>query len=174
MKWIMWVIMNQGIIMALLDEEIVEYWLNNKGFFCMRGVKTGLGEIDFLAIRPNKKNFECWQVEVTVSFRPIGYIGGGASAKKRSDADVNIGVDEYIHKKFTSEKKVEKRNSILPNAKWNYVLVCAEARHKEELELFKQKGIKVYRYKDILNDLENSDSQVNSPEIIAKSIFEAF
>jgi hypothetical protein len=26
--------------MALLDEEIVEYWLNNKGFFCMRGVKN--------------------------------------------------------------------------------------------------------------------------------------
>ena len=128
----------------------------------MRGVKTGLGEIDFLAIRPNKENFECWQVEVTVSFRPIGYIGGGASAKRRSEEDVNIGVDEYIHKKFTSEKKVEKRNSILPNAQWNYVLVCAEARHKEELELFEQKGIKVYRYKDILNELENSDSQVNS------------
>ena len=119
-------------------------------------------EIDFLAIRPDKKNFECWQVEVTVSFRPIGYIGGGASAKRRSDADVNIGVDEYINKKFTSEKKVEKRNSILPNAKWNYVLVCAEARHKEELELFKQKGIKIFHYKDILNELENSDSQVNS------------
>ena len=42
---------------------------------------------------------ECWQVEVTVSFRPIGYIGGDASAKRRSDADVNIGVDEYIYKK---------------------------------------------------------------------------
>ena len=148
--------------MALLDEEIVEYWLNNKGFFCMRGVKTGLGEIDFLAIRPDKKKFECWQVEVTVSFRPIGYIGGGASAKRRSEEDVNIGVDEYIHKKFTSEKKVDKRNSILPNAKWNYVLVCAEARHKEELELFKQKEIKIFHYKDILNELENSDSQVNS------------
>ncbi len=119
-------------------------------------------EIDFLAIRPDKKNFECWQVEVTVSFRPIGYIGGGASAKRRSEEGVNIGVDEYIHKKFTSEKKVDKRNSILPNAKWNYVLVCAEARHKEELELFKQKGIKIFHYKDILNELENSDSQVNS------------
>ena len=148
--------------MALLDEEIVEYWLNNKGFFCMRGVKTGLGEIDFLAIRPNKENFECWQVEVTVSFRPIGYIGGEASAKRRSEEEVNIGVDEYIQKKFTSDKKVEKRNSILPNVQWNYVLVCAEAKHKEELELFEQKGIKVYRYKDILNELEISDSQVNS------------
>lgn len=51
--------------MALLDEEVVEYWLNNNGFFCMRGVKTGLGEIDFLAIRPNENGLECWQVEVS-------------------------------------------------------------------------------------------------------------
>ena len=38
--------------MAMLDEEVVEYWLNNNGFFCMRGVKTGLGEIDFLGSGP--------------------------------------------------------------------------------------------------------------------------
>ena len=148
--------------MALLDEEIVEYWLNNKGFFCMRGVKTGMGEIDFLAIRPNKKSFECWQVEATVSFRPIGYIGGNANAKRRNESDVEKGVDEYILKKFTSANKIDKRNSILPNAKWKYVLICAEARHEKEIKLFKQKGILIYRYKDILNELENSDSQVNS------------
>ena len=136
--------------MALLDEEIVEYWLNNKGFFCMRGVKTGLGEIDFLAIKPDKKNLECWQVECQVSFRPIGYIGGGPSAKKRNEKDVEKGVEEYIEKKFTSQKKIEKRESIISNAKWKYVLVCAEARHKVELDHFKNKGITVYRYKDIL------------------------
>ena len=148
--------------MALLDEEIVEYWLNNKGFFCMRGLKTGLGEIDFLAIKPDKKNLECWQVECQVSFRPIGYIGGGPSAKKRNEKDVEKGVEEYIEKKFTSQKKIEKRESIISNAKWKYVLVCAEARHKVELDHFKNKGITVYRYKDILKELEESVSQVNS------------
>ena len=148
--------------MALLDEEIVEYWLNNKGFFCMRGVKTGLGEIDFLAIKPDKKNLECWQVECQVSFRPIGYIGGGPSAKKRNEKDVEKGVEEYIEKKFTSQKKIEKRESIISNAKWKYVLVCAEARYKVELDHFKNKEITVYRYKDILKELEESFSQVNS------------
>ena len=148
--------------MALLDEEVVEYWLNNKGFFCMRGVKTGLGEIDFLAIRPSEDEFECWQVEVTVSFRPIGYIGGGSSAKRRDATEVEQGVEDYIHKKFTSDKKIEKRNEILPNLAWKYVLVCAEVRHEIELELFEKKGIVVHRYKDILEELETSSSQVNS------------
>ena len=89
--------------MALLDEEVVEYWLNNKGFFCMRGVKTGYGEIDFLAIRPNDNGFECWHVEVTVSFRPIVYISGGASAKRRDAEEVELGVEQYIDKKFKDE-----------------------------------------------------------------------
>jgi hypothetical protein len=148
--------------MALLDEEVVEYWLNNKGFFCMRGVKTGLGEIDFLAVRPTEDILECWQVEVTVSFRPIGYIGGGSSAKRRDRENVEIGVEQYIHKKFTAAKKVEKRNEILPNANWKYVLVCAEVKHDIELEMFKQKGVIVHRYKDILNELGSAKSQVNS------------
>ena len=46
------------------------------------------------------------------------------------------------------------------------------SRHKEELELL-NKRIKVYRYKDILNELENSDSQVNSTagNIVEKALF---
>lgn len=148
--------------MALLDEEIVEYWLNNKGFFCMRGVKTGLGEIDFLAIRPNQEGFECWQVEVTVSFRPIGYIGGNTSAKRRAPSEVDEGVEQYIHKKFTAENKVSKREQILPGNEWQFILVCAEVRHDAELELFADKGVKVFRYVDILEELNASKAQVNS------------
>jgi hypothetical protein len=148
--------------MALLDEEVVEYWLNNTGFFCMRGVKTGLGEIDFLAVRPLEGKLECWQVEVTVSLRPIGYIGGGTSAKHRNNAEIELGVDQYIEKKYTSDKKVAKRNEILPNVDWQYILVCAEVRHDAELALFEQKGVRVHRYKDILKELSESKSQVNS------------
>ena len=148
--------------MALLDEEIVEYWLNNEGFFCMRGVRAGLGKIDFLAIRPNGDGFECWHVEVTVSFRPIGYIGGNSNAKKRAANEIEEGVEKYIEKKFTSEKKVKKRNEILPNATWNYILVCAEVRDNIEIELFEKKGVTVYRYKNILAALKASNSQVNS------------
>lgn len=148
--------------MAMLDEEIVEYWLNNNGFFCMRGVKTGLGEIDFLAVRPSADGFDCWHVEVTVSFRPIGYIGGDGSAKRRTVADVELGIDDWIRKKFSSEQKIAKRQQILPNANWRYVLVCAEVKHTIELDLLKDKGVDVHRYKDVLAELANSNAQVNS------------
>ena len=150
--------------MALLDEEIVEYWLNTKGFFCMRGIKHGNSEIDFLAIRPNKEGIECWHVEVTVSFNPVGYIGGTNNAKRRDDKGIEDGVDDYIRKKFTLDKKTQKRDEILPNSDWKYVLVCAVLREENKVvELFENKGITVYRYKAIVDHLKKSSNQeVNS------------
>ena len=148
--------------MALLDEEIVEYWLNNKGFFCMRGVKSGLGEIDFLAIKPTEQSFEAWHVEVQVSFRPIGYIGGNTSAKRRTEEQVIEGVEQWIEKKFTDEKKVQRRNDVLRNADWHYVLVCGELRHAEEAELMRERGIEVLRYNQIISELTAAKSMVNS------------
>ena len=148
--------------MALLDEEIVEYWLNNNGFFCMRGVKTGLGEIDFLASRPNKTGLDCWHVEVTVSFRPIGYIGGNTNARRRTNEEISQGVDDWIQKKFLENRKLEKRDLMVSDANWDFVLICAEVKHSIELDMLESRGIKIYRYKDILNDLIGSHSYVNS------------
>tara|TARA_R110002110_G_scaffold180305_4_gene386282 strand:- start:994 stop:1503 length:510 start_codon:yes stop_codon:yes gene_type:complete len=148
--------------MALLDEELVEYWLNNNGFFCMRGVKSGLGEIDFLAIRPSQGGFDAWHVEVQVSFRPIGYIGGNSNAKKRTDDEVIEGVEQWIEKKFTDVKKVARRNDVLPNGEWHYVLVCGELRHETEAELISKRGIKVLQYNEIIAELTEGKSMVNS------------
>jgi hypothetical protein len=147
---------------ALLDEELVEYWLNNKGFFCVRGVKSGLGEIDFLCIRPNNNGFEAWQVEVTVSFRPIGYIGGGSNAKRRDDEETRAGVQQWIEKKFTSEKKIQRRNEVLPNVDWKYVLVCAEVRHPVELDYLNEGDVKVIRYNEVIDELVGNAVIVNS------------
>jgi Holliday junction resolvase-like predicted endonuclease len=38
--------------MALLAESLVEEWLNRDGYFTIRGLKHGVGEMDLLAIRP--------------------------------------------------------------------------------------------------------------------------
>ena len=148
--------------MALLDEELVEYWLNNQGFFCMRGIKTGLGEIDFLAVRPMDAAFECWHVEVQVSFRPVGYLGGDTNARKRSDSELRDGIEHYIHKKFTSDAKVAKRESLLPKADWQYKLVLAELKDESEIALIEQRGIDVIRYSEVIAELEAAKSQVNS------------
>jgi len=38
--------------MALLAESLVEEWLNRDGYFTIRGVKRGVGELDLLAVCP--------------------------------------------------------------------------------------------------------------------------
>lgn len=148
--------------MALLDEEIVEYWLNNKGFFCMRGIRTGLGEIDFLAVRPSEDGYDCWHIEVQVSFRPVGYLGGDTNAKKRSPEQLAEGVEQYIHKKFTSDAKVAKREALLPNADWKYKLVLAKLKDETEIELLEDRGIEVIRYDSVISELEQAKSSVYS------------
>ena len=37
--------------MALLAESLVEEWLSRSGFFTIRGVKHGVGEMDLLAVQ---------------------------------------------------------------------------------------------------------------------------
>jgi hypothetical protein len=61
--------------MALLSESLVEEWLSRGGFFTIRGIKHGLGELDLLGIRHEAGALVVgWYVEVQSSFRPIGYI----------------------------------------------------------------------------------------------------
>lgn len=92
--------------MAVLDEEIVEHWLNHQGFFTMRGVKCGVDEIDLLAIKYKENQLICWHVEVQVSFCPVGYIGGDTNARQRSIEEIYLGVKQWVEKNLRVIEKV--------------------------------------------------------------------
>lgn len=156
--------------MALLDEQLVEEWLNRKNFFTIRGIKCGVDEIDLLAVQHGANANECWHVEVQVSFRPIGYVGGDTNARKRSTDEVREGVEQWVEKKFTSERKVARRNEVLPNAKWRYVFVHGVLRDETELEHMKQLGVELVPYKKILAELRDDRSTHSSS--VASSIAE--
>jgi len=148
--------------MALLDEQLVEEWLNRNHFFTMRGIKCGVDEIDLLAIRHTEKKNEYWHVEVQVSYRPIGYIGGDTNARKRTSEEIESGVEQWVTKKFTSDKKKERRNEFCPNAKWRYLFVHGELKDEMELEYMKSRGIELMPYKTILKDLRDSKNKFSS------------
>jgi hypothetical protein len=126
--------------MSLLDEQLVEEWLNRQGFFTMRGIKCGVDEIDLLAIRERPEGMDRWHVEVQISFNPIGYIGGGPSAKRRTPEEVRAGVVQWVDKKFTKAIKSERRLGILPESEWQYVLVHGISRHPVELGIMNELG----------------------------------
>jgi len=156
--------------MALLDEQLVEEWLNRKNFFTIRGLKTGVDEIDLLAVRQGPDGLECWHVEVQVSFRPVGYVCGDSNAKKRNDNELLEGVVMWVQKKFKSERKEIKRNSVLANAKWKYVFVHGVVRDANELEHMKDRDIELIQYKQILTELR--DEEVLQSSSAANNIVE--
>ena len=159
--------------MALLAEEIVEEWLNRKGFFTIRGIKLGVHEIDILALKLDKDDVICRHVEVQASMRPISYISkvpkavqnatgrAAMSAKERSIEELEIGVKEWIDKKYYMEKKKRLRQALY-QGKWEFELVVHQVKHPEELQLIKSNGITVHRLSDVVLDLEKSDSIIAS------------
>src|ERR1017187_8777931 len=103
--------------MAALAETLVDEWPNRKGFFTIRGLKDGVGEIDLLGVRPPATGIEGWHVEVQVSFRPVGYISKltkelsqslkkvRSSAWGRETEVLEWCVDGWVRTKFTDRKK---------------------------------------------------------------------
>jgi len=150
--------------MALLDEQLVEEWLNRQSFFTMRGIKCGVDEIDLLAIRPQPDGLECWHIEVQISYRPVGYIGGDTSARRRTPDELRAGVAQWVEKKFTSARKIERRNELLQGAKWRHFLVHAVLKDPAELPLMQELGVELIPYRQILNDLCN-DSKAKSSSV---------
>ena len=156
--------------MAKLDEQLVEEWLNRKNFFTIRGIKCGVDEIDLLGVHHGATRIECWHVEVQVSFRPIGYVGGDTNARKRTADEVRAGVEQWVEKKYTSERKVARRNEVLPSANWRYVFVHGVLRDEAELEHMKQLGVELVSYKQVLREL--MDDKATHSSSIASSIAE--
>lgn len=149
--------------MALIDEQLVEEWLNRQNFFTMRGIKIGVDEIDLLAVRHNaNSSIDYWHIEVQVSYRPVGYIGGDTNARKRTEQEICDGVSQWVERKFTSQRKVDRRNVILPNVNWRYLLVHAELRDSTELKLMKTIGVDLVPYEQVLSDLCNDNVKTSS------------
>ena len=117
--------------MALIAEEVVEEWLNRKGYFTIRGAKNGLYEADILAIKPDNNPPKLKHFEISVSYNPMGYIGGNSNAKKRSSEEIVEGVNQWIEKKFYHRKKVEIRDRLVLG-EWKYCVVFGKLRHPEE------------------------------------------
>ena len=151
--------------MALITEEVVEEWLNQRRFFTIRGVKLGIKEMDILAIREGENGIERHHYEVHASINPVSYISdvpkaiqkaegrAANSAKKRTTEQLKLGVKEWIQKKFKDPKKVELRQH-LSTGEWRYHFVLHKVRHQDELTIFKESEVKILYLKEILADLK--------------------
>lgn len=144
--------------MPLLAETIVEEWLNQHGYFTIRGIKQGAGEMDLLAVHPSAHGVKGCHVEVQVSFHPIGYISkhNGSYVRARTGKQVEAAAREWVTKKFSSAKKVQLRERLWPGIRWEYHLVHGVVRYPQELEVFSREGVKCHPLHELLTDLSRA------------------
>jgi Holliday junction resolvase-like predicted endonuclease len=151
--------------MALLAESLVEEWLNRRGFFTIRGVKHGLGEMDVIAVHHGPDGIQGWHVEVTVSFRPIGYIapdqlGSGRRrdyVRRRTAEKVQACAHAYVEAKFRASAKAHVRERLWPGLTWCFHLVHGVLRHADELEAFAREGVTCHPFHELLSELSRRD-----------------
>jgi hypothetical protein len=155
--------------MALLAESLVEEWLNRKGYFTIRGLKHGLGEMDLLAVRPDADRVVGWHVEVQASFRPIGYIakrtremiaefgGSATSSRTRTREQAEDCARAWVAAKFRAPDKVQLREHLWPGVEWSFHLVHAVVRERHELEVFTGEGVTCHAFHQLLSELSQRD-----------------
>jgi hypothetical protein len=161
----------EGVV-ALLAESLVEEWLNRQGFFTIRGIKEGIGEIDLLAVRHGSRGeVEARHVEVQISFRPIGYLTPLSKPLTKSlgkargyvfgrkPAMLAECVEHWVHNKFHSKKKAKLRDDLWPHAEWRYVLVHGVVKEPEELKLIAAAGVELTPLRQVLLDLCPADAR---------------
>ncbi len=151
--------------MALLDEELVQEWLNVQGYFTIRGVKRGKLEMDILALKVDSDGARCRHIEVQVSHSPLSYItplskaaqkraGTSArSAKKRSTKDLREAVKRWCALKFDDPDK-RKLKKDLCDAEWTREMVVHRRAFEREIDMIRDRGVKVIEYGDILRELQ--------------------
>ena len=156
--------------MALIAEEVVEEWLNQQGYFTIRGIKLGVQEMDILAIKLNDEAADLRHYEVQASVNPVSYISSvpkaiqksegrhANSAKSRTSEEIEAGVQEWIAKKFLHPKKRALRSK-LATGDWTYHFVVNEVAHEAELEEFERSEIEVIRLRDVLESLKDTKSR---------------
>ena len=140
-------------------ENIVNSWLNSKSYFTIQNLKLGVKEIDILAIKlgDDLKAKEAIHVEVSCSSHPVGYMGGSSSAKKRTSKEIEVGVKEYIEKKF-NHKRIKPVVEKLIGKNYKKWFICGVMRDETTIDYFKKNGIEVFRIWDIFKEIkENQD-----------------
>ncbi len=160
--------------MALQAEALVEEWFNRNGYFTMRGIKDKIDEIDILAIKNlGQDGWDYVHCEVQVSIRPVGYISKltevlvkelgvkeKTSAKLRTEAQIEECAKQWVANKYMVQKKMQLRNTIIPECNWRYVFVYGNVKDSKELDYIKSEGVYLLPFKKILSDLCNKQTQL--------------
>ena len=145
------------------EKEIVNYWYNKNGFFTVNNIKAANRDGGILALKFKKEKIEeVYHIGVSCS------ISGNVMEK-----DLDNFVKRTIAEKFYNKGIVDEINNNLKNfsgakkIKKVLVLGMSKSRKQEIIDAFKNKGIRVLEFQDILSKvIEGLDTHYYKNDII--------
>ncbi len=134
------------------EKQVVNYWLNKKGFFTLTNVKAGNKDIDIIAISfKDDKVDKIYHLEVICSI----------SSSVINIKDIDKGIGLIIKNKFDDTEIVKAvretiRRFAVGETEYEKVLVLGTlplSKKKEVVEKFESKRIHIYDFERILVDV---------------------
>ncbi len=135
--------------MTRAAETIVEDWFNRRGYFTIRGMKSGRNEADLLAFNPNSN--DAVHVEVSASTAPMGWWGDSLDSTPKPEKIQ--GVVNEADKKFYRPNVKDLRER-LRRGTWRCLLAYTMLNDEpEQLEVLERCGVEAVSFAVILSDL---------------------
>jgi len=135
-----------------ISQTIVKAAYQSLGYFIIEGIKVGIREIDFLAVKlTNGKNVEeRLHIESQISTNPIAPLRGQGKIKGAHN-DVRAAAEDYVNKKYKNKKVVEVVKKYFGNNNYDKVLVYGKLNRPEQLEMFNKLGVKTIAISELVN-----------------------
>src|SRR3989344_3332827 len=131
-------------------EEIVRYWLQEKGYFVQSSIQLGRKEIDILAIHSKDKN-DRRHIEVTVSIKMVD-----------TKHTARTWALDRIKNKLRDKRVVREVRKRFNSRRYSQEIVVGDVKLKKkagfaELQKeFKRLGVKAIYFGDIINEIAPS------------------
>ena len=127
------------------EKEVVNFWLNRKGYFTVNNLKSGNKDIGILALKFDKGMMQAMHVEINCSitgFAEQNYSMTRLIDEKFNDKNITKTIKEYT-KTIGQDIGVE-----------NVVILNSLPKDKEELiNKFKKNNINLVEFEDVLADV---------------------
>ena len=132
------------------EKQIIDYWLNQKGFSTVKNIKMSNRDIGILALKPDKGENMFYHIEVSCS------LTSGLSEK-----DVKKGIENFIRKRFNDSLIVKGVNKAIKNLtgdkqEYSKIAVVSNlplSKEKEIIDEFRLKDINIFKFEDIMCDV---------------------
>lgn len=135
-----------------ISQTLVRSAYQSLGYFIIEGIRIGVKEIDFLAVRiiDGEKVVERLHIESQISTNPIAPFRGQAKIKGAFN-DPKKAAEEYINKKYENKKIVDAIKEYFSNCKYKRVLVYGKLKKPEQLKIFNRHGVETISISDLVN-----------------------